>query len=128
MKTVTLRKAQRFNPYLAILLLGFFGLTLFAAPFVQAQERVLKKRIAVITFEDKSDQSVSWGEHYRDAGDGMADMLTTVLVESGRYGWTRLTRAYNEGLPPSQQVSVSLLRLVCQRNDLRCQNKLRRER
>ncbi len=85
MKTVTLRKAQRFNPYLAILLLGFFGLTVFAAPFVQAQERILKKRIAVITFEDKSDQSVSWGTHFRDAGDGMADMLTTALVESGRY-------------------------------------------
>lgn len=44
----------------------------------------LKKRVAVMTFEDKTDQSYHWWDG-RSPGDGMADMLTTALVKSGNY-------------------------------------------
>lgn len=44
-----------------------------------------KKRIAVMDFEDKTDKSYGWGGHYKDAGEGMADMLITELVKTGRY-------------------------------------------
>ena len=44
----------------------------------------MKKRVAVFTFEDKTDQSYHWWDG-RNPGDGMADMLTTALVKSGKY-------------------------------------------
>ncbi len=44
----------------------------------------LKKRVAVFTFEDKSDHAYSWWGG-KSAGEGMADMLTTELVKSGKY-------------------------------------------
>lgn len=44
----------------------------------------LKKRVAVFTFEDKTDHSWHWWDG-RAPGDGMADMLTTELVKSGKY-------------------------------------------
>lgn len=44
----------------------------------------LKKRVAVFTFEDKSDQGWHWWDG-KSPGDGMADMLTTTLVKSGKY-------------------------------------------
>lgn len=44
----------------------------------------LKKRVAVFTFEDKTDHSWHWWDG-RGPGDGMADMLTTSLVKSGKY-------------------------------------------
>jgi curli biogenesis system outer membrane secretion channel CsgG len=52
-----------------------------------AQEKLEapKKRIAVMNFEDKTDKSYGWGGHYKDAGEGMADMLITALVKTGRY-------------------------------------------
>ena len=44
----------------------------------------LKKRVAVFTFEDKSDQGWHWWDG-KGPGEGMADMLTTDLVKSGQY-------------------------------------------
>jgi curli biogenesis system outer membrane secretion channel CsgG len=44
----------------------------------------LKKRVAVFTFEDKTDRSYRWWDG-RAPGDGMADMITTALVKSGKY-------------------------------------------
>jgi curli biogenesis system outer membrane secretion channel CsgG len=44
----------------------------------------LKKRIAVVDFEDKSDRS-QWYWTGPSPGDGMSDMLTTALVQSGRF-------------------------------------------
>ncbi len=44
----------------------------------------LKKRVAVFTFEDKTDHSWGWWDG-KSPGDGMADMLTTELVKSGKY-------------------------------------------
>lgn len=43
-----------------------------------------KKRVAVFTFEDKTDKSWRWWDN-KTPGDGMADMLTTELVKSGKY-------------------------------------------
>ncbi|MGQ0645913.1 MAG: CsgG/HfaB family protein, partial [Elusimicrobiota bacterium] len=45
---------------------------------------VEKKRVAVFTFQDKTDRSYHWWGG-KSVGDGMADMLATALVKSGRY-------------------------------------------
>ncbi len=44
----------------------------------------LKKRVAVFTFENKARSGSHWWDG-KDPGDGMADMLTTDLVKSGKY-------------------------------------------
>ncbi|MDX1625916.1 MAG: CsgG/HfaB family protein, partial [Wenzhouxiangellaceae bacterium] len=45
-----------------------------------------KARIAVARFENKTAQSTGYAGWYNpQIGDGMADMLTTALVNSGRY-------------------------------------------
>jgi curli biogenesis system outer membrane secretion channel CsgG len=44
----------------------------------------MKKRVAVFTFEDKTDHTWHWWDG-RAPGDGMSDMLTTSLVKSGKY-------------------------------------------
>lgn len=44
----------------------------------------LKKRVAVFTFEDKSEHGYRWWTG-QGPGEGMADMLTTELVKSGKY-------------------------------------------
>ncbi len=44
----------------------------------------LKKRVAVFTFEDKSQHGWHWWNG-KPPGEGMADMLTTELVKSGKY-------------------------------------------
>ena len=43
-----------------------------------------KQRVAVFSFDDKTDHTWRWWSG-KGVGDGMADMLTTVLVKSGRY-------------------------------------------
>lgn len=58
-----------------------FSVILFAGLSSFAQ---LKKRVAVFTFEDKSERSWRWWDG-KGPGDGMADMLTTELVKSGKY-------------------------------------------
>lgn len=45
----------------------------------------LKKRLAVLTFEDKTSQAFSYGYMGKDAGDAFAEMLTTALVKTGNY-------------------------------------------
>lgn len=63
------------------------AMALGAALPADAQEGLAepKKRVAVFDFEDKTDKTYGWAGHYKDAGDGMADMLVTALVKSGRY-------------------------------------------
>ncbi|MFH1943460.1 MAG: CsgG/HfaB family protein [bacterium] len=57
-----------------------FGALLFSsAAFPQ-----LKKRVAVFTFEDKTEHRWHWWNG-KPPGEGMADMLTTELVKSGKY-------------------------------------------
>lgn len=67
---------------LTYLLLLLFGLTVFPAP-TQA-EKEFKKRVAVFVFEDKTDHRVRWWTG-QPVGEGMADMLVTELVKSGKY-------------------------------------------
>ena len=43
------------------------------------------------------------------------DRLKQLRLTHNGYGWRRLTEAYNEGLDGRRQVSVSLLRRVCQK-------------
>lgn len=57
-----------------------------ATPIARADTKApaAKMRVAVFKFDDKSDHSVTWYGG-KNAGDGLADMLTTALVKSGRY-------------------------------------------
>lgn len=64
----------------------------------------LKKRVAVFNFEDKSDQSWHWWDG-KSPGDGMADMLTTELVKSGKY--TVIERQEIQSLMDEQNLGMS---------------------
>lgn len=64
-----------------IIFLSFLFWSLFVSSAAFPQ---LKKRIAVFTFEDKTDRTYLWWDN-RGPGDGVADMLTTALVKSGKY-------------------------------------------
>lgn len=69
----------------------FLAVTFLANIIVPAQEttpadrlKVLKKRVAVFDFEDKTDHTWHWWTG-QPVGQGMADMLVTELVKSGKY-------------------------------------------
>ena len=64
----------------------FFIVVLLLSGFVPygVSHAQLKKRVAVFAFEDKTDHTWHWWDG-RGPGDGMADMLTTALVKSGKY-------------------------------------------
>lgn len=66
-------------PLLAIAVLA-------AAPVHAADSKPAgkQKRVAVFSFQDKTDRSFRFWSG-KGVGDGMADMLTTALVKSGRY-------------------------------------------
>lgn len=66
------------------IVLALSVLMLLSAAAQPAQAQELKKRIAVMSFEDKTDAGYSWGGT-KTAGEGMADMLVTDLVQSDRY-------------------------------------------
>ena len=68
---------MKIKTFIVILLGGILLATSVAYP-------QLKKRVAVFTFEDKSQQGWHWWTG-GSPGDGMADMLTTELVKSGKY-------------------------------------------
>ncbi|HPR88612.1 MAG TPA: CsgG/HfaB family protein [bacterium] len=51
---------------------------------VLGQGAQMKKRVAVFTFEDKTNHQYHWWSG-QPVGEGMADMLITELVKSGRY-------------------------------------------
>lgn len=69
-----------------------------------AQERQLKKRVAVLDFDDKTDKRARWGGG-KTPGTGMADMLTTALVKSGRY--TVLERSEIDQVLQEQDLGAS---------------------
>ncbi len=60
-----------------LLLISFLGVGISQTP-------VVKKRIAVFSFEDKTNHKNRWWSG-QSVGEGMADMLITELVKSGRY-------------------------------------------
>ena len=56
------------------------------APLRSHAQETRKPRIAVMTFEDKTDRSFRWGGRSgKTSGEGLADMLTTELFNSGNY-------------------------------------------
>ena len=65
------------------------GLALLLSALPQALQAQkgpqLKKRLAVLTFEDKTSQPYSFGFMGKDAGDAFSEMLTTALVKTGNY-------------------------------------------
>jgi len=69
---------------LASLLLFFTAPVFLARATDQEQLQHLKKRIAVFKFEDKTAHGYYWWTG-QPVGEGMADMLTTALVKSGKY-------------------------------------------
>ncbi|MCU0645785.1 MAG: hypothetical protein MUC94_16190 [bacterium] len=61
------------------------ALLLILAAIAPAQSpKALKKRVAVFAFEDKTDHTWHWWTG-QPVGQGMADMLVTELVKSGKY-------------------------------------------
>ena len=85
--------------------------TLIALAFVFSIEAVaqngpqLKKRLAVLTFEDKTSQPFSYGFMGKDAGDAFAEMLTTALVKTGDY--TVIERNELAQLLQEQQIGMA---------------------
>jgi curli biogenesis system outer membrane secretion channel CsgG len=67
-------------------LMSIMSILLFSVLLVYAQDapKQLKKRIAVFSFDDKTDHAYNWWNG-QSVGQGMADMLITALVESGKY-------------------------------------------
>lgn len=67
----------------------FFVIFIFLVQFIPislfSQNRILKKRIAVFDFADKTNHRWYWWRDNQPLGRGMADMLVTALVKSGRY-------------------------------------------
>jgi len=59
------------------------SLVLFASA-VFSEDVQVKKRVAVFSFQDKTDGSHHWWSGV-SVGEGMSDMLITALVKSGRY-------------------------------------------
>ena len=76
---------MRPTPSVLSRLYAFLGLCLLLALLVpDAEAQQMKKRVAVLSFADKTDAGYSWGGT-KSAGDGMSDMLITELVKSDRY-------------------------------------------
>jgi curli biogenesis system outer membrane secretion channel CsgG len=72
------RTSKRF---LFILALSAF---LLNVAFAQDKAKTAKMRVAVFSFEDKTNHRWHWWNG-QPPGDGMADMITTALVKSGNY-------------------------------------------
>ncbi|MDZ7359230.1 MAG: CsgG/HfaB family protein [candidate division KSB1 bacterium] len=62
----------------------FAMLAFFSQPGLAQDKKAAKKRVAVFNFEDKTDHAWHWWTG-QPVGHGMADMLTTALVKSGKY-------------------------------------------
>jgi len=69
-----------FSFVLILLVIGVF----VNAVTVNAGPKQLKKRIAVFSFEDKTNHRYHWWTG-QPVGEGMADMLVTALVKTGKY-------------------------------------------
>lgn len=73
---------------LTFIVLLFLALVWISQSTLSAQTaddlKRMKKRVAVFEFEDKTDHRVRWWTG-QSVGRGMADMLVTSLVKSGRY-------------------------------------------
>lgn len=62
----------------------FFCLSLFVNVYAADSNKQLKKRVAVFSFDDKSNHHHHWWTG-QPVGEGMSDMLVTALVKTGKY-------------------------------------------
>jgi len=81
---------------------GIFYISIFAQEAGQLKR--LKKRVAVFEFDDKTDHRWRWWTG-QSVGRGMADMLTTELVKSGKY--RVMERQAIEAVMKEQQMGLS---------------------
>jgi curli biogenesis system outer membrane secretion channel CsgG len=91
---------KRASMLLLLVLSGF----LFSISHAQDKAKTAKKRVAVFSFEDKTDHRYHWWNG-QPVGDGMADMLITALVKSGRY--RVMERKEIDGLLKEQGLGMS---------------------
>ncbi len=84
----------------AVCALAMLGTAAFAK-----EPEGLKKRIAVFTFEDKTDHQVHWWNGGQGVGEGMSDMLTTALVKKGKF--RIMERAQIEKIMQEQALGAS---------------------
>jgi curli biogenesis system outer membrane secretion channel CsgG len=78
------KKIRRMSMVKRIMLISVIAL--FGVTALNAAEPVgLKKRVAVFSFEDKSDHKIRWWRQGQNVGEGMADMLITALVKKGKF-------------------------------------------
>ncbi|HPG40923.1 MAG TPA: CsgG/HfaB family protein [bacterium] len=68
---------------IAVLVFVFFCLSI-AGGNAADDKKQLKKRVAVFSFDDKSSHNYHWWTG-QPVGEGMADMLVTALVKTGKY-------------------------------------------
>jgi len=73
---------KRYSFYVVLVLTLFAMVTTSAS--AQEKPKTGKKRVVVFGFEDKTEHRWHWWNG-QPVGDGMADMVTTALVKSGRY-------------------------------------------
>lgn len=69
---------------IGFLLMIFFVAVPHSEGLQAADQKVFKKRIAVFSFDDKTDHRWHWWTG-QPVGEGMADMLVTSLVKTGKY-------------------------------------------
>jgi len=70
--------------FFKLVVISFLGI-LFLNPAVFAKTgQTLKKRVAVFDFEDKTNHRYRWWTG-QPVGEGMADMLVTALIKTGKY-------------------------------------------
>lgn len=78
---------------------------LFGSVVQQATaQKTFKKRVAVLTFDDKTEKRYTWGGG-KTPGSGMADMLVTALVKSDAY--TVIERAEIDKVLQEQDLGTS---------------------
>ena len=85
-----------------LFIISIFYISIFAQKAGQLKR--LKKRVAVFEFDDKTDHRWRWWTG-QSVGRGMADMLTTELVKSGKY--RVMERQSIEAVMKEQQMGLS---------------------
>ena len=70
--------------YLITMIAVVTGVAVATNALADGKAPAAKMRVAVFKFDDKTDHSVTWYGG-KNAGEGLADMLTTALLKSGRY-------------------------------------------
>lgn len=70
--------------FLKVIVLSLLGILILNPAVFAKTGKSLKKRVAVFNFEDKTNHRHRWWTG-QSVGEGMADMLVTALVKTGKY-------------------------------------------